>query len=195
MELVPFISLKDGKIHTGTTMDLITIDNVFNRVNKDTMLYVLDFDGITNNNSNVDLYQKLADHCILWIDSGPRRIDDVMDTIMAGATSITVRTDLWPDVNIPDIVEITDNDIYLALTPDHLEQPRTILRSYENLGAVVFSEDKHFEHVLTSAYMLSEPMLKHKIYLYSGSPQNASYWSQRGVTGLLVDLQIKEGDK
>ena len=193
MELVPLISIKDGKLLAGKDGGLLSIDDLFKRVEKDAMLYVLDLDGIEHYNANFDLYQKLTEHCILWIDNGPRRIDDVMDTIMAGATTITVRTGLWSEVDVPGILEITDDEIYLAITPEHKEQPRALLRSYESLGAVVFSEEQQIEQNFSYANMFNNTTLKDKIYLYTIPHMNALYWEQRGVTGILVDLDKKEG--
>jgi hypothetical protein len=193
MELVPLIYIKNGKILAGKDRGVFSIDALFKRVEKDAKLYVLDFDGIDHYNANFDLYQKLTEHCILWIDNGPRRIDDVMDTIMAGATTITVRTEFWPEADIPGILEITDDEIYLAVTPEHKEQTRNLLLSYESLGAVVFGEEKT-EQTASYAHVFNNPALKHKMYLYNTPHMNVSYWEQRGVTGMLVDLDKKEGD-
>ncbi len=113
---------------------------------------------------------------------------------MAGATTITVRIDLWPEADIPGILEITDDEIYLAITPEHKEQPRALLLSYEGLGAVVFSEEQQIEQNFSYANMFNEATLKHKIYLYAIPHMNVSYWSERGVAGILVDLDKKEGD-
>ena len=193
MELVPLIYIKDGKLLAGKDGKPLSIDDLFKRVEKDAMLYILDLDGIAHYNANFDLYQKLTEHCILWIDNGPRRIDDVMDTIMAGATTITVRTALWPETDIPGILEITDDEIYLAITPENKEQPRALLHAYESLGAVVFSEEPQLEQNFSYANMFNNTTLKDKIYLYTIPHMNALYWEQRGVTGILVDLDKKEG--
>ena len=42
MELVPLISIKDGKLLSGKNGGPLSIDDLFKRVEKDTMLYVLD---------------------------------------------------------------------------------------------------------------------------------------------------------
>lgn len=194
METVPLIHIKNGRLLDRKDGEPLSIDDLFKHADKDAMLYILDLDGIEHNNPNLDIYQKLTERCILWIDNGPRRIDDVMDTIMAGATTITVRTERWPDADIPAILEITDDDIYLAMTPEQKEQVRSLLQSYENLGAVVFSEEQHIEQDFSYAHVLNEAVLKHKIYLYTTAQLNVSYWSERGVTGVLVDLHKKEGD-
>ena len=114
MNIVPLIYVKDGKLLDGKDGNQVSIDDLFKRVEKDTMLYVLDLDGIEHNNPSLDLYQKLTEHCILWIDDGPRRLDDVMDTIMAGATNITLRKDLWPEIDYPGVFELTDDEMYFV---------------------------------------------------------------------------------
>jgi hypothetical protein len=116
MNIVPLVYAKDGKLLDGKDGNQVSIDDLFKRVEKDMMLYVLDLDGIEHNNPALDLYQKLTEHCILWIDDGPRRLDDVMDTIMAGATNITLRNDLWPEIDLPGVQELTDDEIYIAMS-------------------------------------------------------------------------------
>jgi len=109
MDIIPLIALRKGSSWTARR-NLISLDDLFKRVEKDSLLYILDFDGIEQNNPNLELYQRLTEHCVLWIDDGPRRIDDIMDTIMAGATNITLREDLWPEMDLPGVFELTDDE-------------------------------------------------------------------------------------
>ena len=121
MEIVPLIHIRDRIFLDGKNGEPILIDDLFKRIEKDTMLYILDLDGIEHGSPGLDLYQKLSEHCILWIDNGPRILDDVMDTIMAGATNITLRKELWPNVDIPSILELTEDEIYFAIEPGKKE--------------------------------------------------------------------------
>ena len=138
MNIVPLISIKKGRLLDGKDGNQISIDDLFKQVEKDTMLYVLDLDGIEHNNPSLDLYQKLTEHCILWIDDGPRRLDDVMDTIMAGATNITLREELWPEMDLPGVFELTDDEVYFCINSTHRQQSQTLPFSQQDIGVVVF---------------------------------------------------------
>ena len=193
MNSIPLISVKKGKLLDGKDGDVLSLDDLFQRVEKDSLLYVLDLDGIEENNPNLELYQKLTEHCVLWIDAGPRRIDDVMDTIMAGATNLTVRNDLWPEMNLDDVFELTDDEVYLFLPSAHQEQIPPLLQ--EVTGVVIFSEDIQRNNDLTLIGSLLHQATPQKIYLYNILNTSMSYWEERGITGALVDLQKKEGTR
>jgi hypothetical protein len=153
------------------------------------MLYVLDFDGIEHNNPSLDLYQRLTERCSLWIDDGPRRLDDVMDTIMAGATNITLREDLWPAMDLLSVSEITDDEVYIGIksTSNSLHTPQ------QDIGVVVFDQNPLTSDDFHAASFLKDLALKHKIYLYTGTRDADAYWEERGIAGVLVDLRRKEG--
>jgi hypothetical protein len=193
MNIVPLVYVKDGKLLAGKDGNQISIDDLFKRVEKDTMLYILDLDGIEHNNPAFDLYQKLTEHCILWIDDGPRRLDDVMDTIMAGATNITLRENLWPDVDVLGVFELTDDDVYFGINSDRIDQPRTQPAPQQDIGVVVFSQEPQINDDFTSASFLKDLAIKHKIYLHNVAQNTIPLWEDRGVTGILVDLNKKDG--
>ncbi len=119
MNIVPLVCIENSKLLDGKEGNRLLLEDVLKRVEKDSLLYVLDLDGIERNNPNLELYQRLAEHCILWIDNGPRRIDDVMDTIMAGATNITLREDHWPSLDMSGVQDLTDDEIYLDMSKKH----------------------------------------------------------------------------
>ena len=175
----------------GKDGNYISIDELFKRVEKDTMLYVLDIDGMKHNNPSLDMYQKLTEHCILWIDSGPRRLDDVMDIIMAGATNITLREELWPEIDIPSIFELTDDDVYFCINSIHRQQPLTLQFSQLDVGVVVFSQELQTNDDFTSTNYFKTLAIKHKMYLYTTASNTNSLWEERGITGILVDLNKK----
>lgn len=167
---------------------ILPLADLSNRVKKDSLLYILDFDGIERNNPNLDLYQRLTEHCILWIDNGPRRIDDVMDTIMAGATNITLREDLWPALDMPGVQELTDDEIYLDMSKKHQEQ-KTLQHPYsDDVGIILFDEE-----VLYGSFS-KEKTLNKKIYLYTGVLENLQLWAEQGITGIIIDLN-KNGEQ
>jgi hypothetical protein len=192
MNIVPLISIKKGILLDGKDGDEISIDELFKRVEKDTIIYVFDLDGIEHINPALDLYQKLTEHCILWIDNGPRRLDDVMDTIMAGATNITLREELWPEMDVPGVFELIDDDVFLYFNSTHGQQPPIPQFSQRDIGVVVFNQEPqiHDDFIFTS--FLKDSATKYKIYLYDISQNTIPFWEGRGITGILVDLNKKQ---
>ena len=191
MNIVPLISIRKGRILDGKDGNLITIDDLFKQIEKDTMIYVFDLDGIEHNNPSLDLYQKLTEHCVLWIDDGPRRLDDVMDTIMAGATNITLRKELWPEMDLPSVFEITDDEVYIGIKSTYGQQSLTIPFSEQNIGVVVFNQELQTNDDFVYASFLKDLALKHKIYLYNNSQNTIPLWEGRDITGILIDLNKK----
>ena len=191
MNIVPLISIKKGIILDGKDGNHISIDDLFKQVEKDTMLYVLDLDGIEHYNLSLDLYQKLTEHYTLWIDGGPRRLDDIMDIIMAGATNITLREELWPEMDIPGVFELTDDEVYFCINSIHRQQPLTLQFSQLDVGVVVFSQEPQTNDDFTSTNYFKTLAIKHKMYLYTTASNTNSLWEERGITGILVDLNKK----
>ena len=189
MNTIPLISVKKGKLFDGREGIVISLEDLFKRLKKDTLLYVLDYDGIEHNNPNFDLYQQLTEHCILWIDNGPRRIDDVMDTIMAGATNITLRENLWPTLDLTGVQELTDDDIYLEMSHQYHQRETVHIPYVREVGIVLFNDDTMYESVS------KEILTKQKVYLYSSSTEKILYWSERGVSGIIMDLQKNQEAK
>jgi hypothetical protein len=193
MERIPLVSIRNGVLLDGLEGNKLSIEELFARVAKDAMLYVLDYDGIDHNNPNLELYQKLSASLILWIDDGPRRIDDVMDTIMAGATNLTVRPDHWPDVSLEDIFELTDGEVFYAVTPQQTMQRSPSLVSSSGVGVIVFPNEHQINQDFTAASYLKELGMKYKLYLYSTEGKNLSGWEEQGLTGLVVDVRTIGG--
>jgi len=188
MNIVPLISIKKGILLDGKDGNQISIDNLFKQVEKDTMLYVLDLNGIEHNNPSLDLYQKLTEHCTLWIDDGPRRLDDIMDTIMAGATNVTLREELWPEMDLPTVFELTDDEVYLCINSTYRQQSQITTFAQQDIGVVVFNQESSTNDDLNSVNFFKNLAIKHKIYLYTAESDISSLWEERGVTGILVDL-------
>ena len=193
MDIIPLIYIENGVLLMSRNGEQLSTDELFQRVQKDTMLYILDIDGIEHDNPQLDLYQKLSDHCILWVDAGPRMLDDVMDIIMAGATNITVREELWPAIDILGILDITEGETYLAVDPQQQETTIELSLLKKIAGIVIFNDENQMTTDFNSWRFLKEGITKPKIYLYDIPSMNMSYWEERGVTGILVDLKKKEG--
>jgi hypothetical protein len=191
MNIVPLVSVKKGILLDGKDGNQISIDNLFKQVENDTILYVLDLDGIEHNNPSLDLYQKLTEHCTLWIDDGPRRLDDIMDTIMAGATNITLREELWPEMDLPNIFELTDDEVYLCVNPAYGQLSQITFPIQRDIGVVMFFQEPQMKDVFNSVSFFKNHIIKHKIYLYTVALNTNVLWEERGITGILVDLNKK----
>ena len=90
-------------------------------------------------------------------------LDDVMDTIMAGATNITLRNDLWPEIDYPGVQELTDDEIYIAMSEQQKEQRQPLSFFSEDIGIILFNDASEYT-------MFSKDVLtKHKLYLYTQS--------------------------
>lgn len=194
MNIIPLISIKKGRLCDGKDGDCISIDELFKRVEKDAILYVLDQDGIQHNSPSLDMYQKLTEHCILWIDGGPRRLDDVMDIIMAGATNITLREELWPELDIARIFELTDDEVYFCIDSIYGKQSLTSQFSQKDIGVVLFNQELQILNDFTFTSLIKDTAVKHKIYLYTISQNSIVYLEGHGITGILVDLNKKQSD-
>jgi hypothetical protein len=115
-----------------------------------------------------------------------------MDTIMAGATNITLREELWPDMDLPDIFEITDDEVYIGIKSTYSQQSLTIPFSKQNIGVVMFSQELQTNDDFNSTSFLKDLALKHKIYLYNVSQNTIPLWEGRNITGILIDLNKKQ---
>lgn len=103
-----------------THQHLITRD-LIKTLPQDHPLYLIDDDGLTTNRPHYNTYQRLTTHTDLWIDAGPRTLDDTVDLIMAGATTLILRPTHWSDLDTTDLTAITDCPLYLYY--DHPDTP------------------------------------------------------------------------
>jgi hypothetical protein len=189
MNVVPLVHVKNGRLHDGLDGGPLTVDEVFARVKKDAMLYVLDSDGIDHGDPDLELYQQLTEHCVLWVDDGPRRIDDVMDTIMAGATNLTIRPDHWPEVSIDEIFELTDDEVFYAVTLGPKDQIQRGTLAPQGAGIIAFIDVSQPQGDFTTESYLKDMALRQKLYVYTSSAKNPSGWEEQTLAGLVVDLK------
>ncbi len=187
MKIVPLVCLRNTVLLDGREGDALFPADIPKHLEKDSLLYVLDLDGIERNNPNLEMYQRLAEHCVLWIDNGPRRIDDIMDTIMAGATNLTVREELWPSLDMPEIQELTDDEIYLEKTKQFQEQKTLQHASSGDFGIILFNEEAMY------GVAPNEKTVDQKIYLYVSSLEKVQLWTEQGISGVIIDLRKKQG--
>jgi len=80
--------------------------------NKHDELYVIDYDGISYNKSNLDIYKKLSRKPFMWIDAFPRRIEDVIDLVVAGAKRVTASL-LMGTAVLREVRNLYEGELYL----------------------------------------------------------------------------------
>ena len=173
MEFIPLINLQKGKI----------IESISEKLDEFKKIYVLDLDGIEKDKPNFDIYQNLSSSVDLWVDNGPRNIGDVLDTLMAGATDITIRRNLCPNLKISDIRDVSDNKIYEDIDFEKLN----MLDDVD--GFVNFIEKDRIELNLEYSKYLNKARLEKKIYSYESNSKNLSFWKEFGIEGVLVDIR------
>jgi len=179
--------MKNRKIHLETEGSVVPLEELLKKIEKRKKIYILDLDGIEKDKPNLCTYQRIPDSYDLWVDFGPRNLGDVVDATMAGATDITLRKNLCPNLFVPDIREIIENKIYTII--DFAED----LSSYDADGLVNFNSREKIETNFKYSDLFSRIVLKNKIYSYESDLKNRSYWKRFGVEGLLVDTnKLKE---
>jgi hypothetical protein len=187
MEIVPLIYMKNRKIYLEKNGETISSLGVSNLVEDNSKIYILDLDGIDKDKPNLCTYQRFSSFYDLWVDFGPRDLGDVVDVTMAGATEITLRKNLCPQLDITKIKEITENKIYKNI--DFIEDST----SEEADGLVNFYSREENESDYKYSSSLKKLGMNNRIYSYESKLKNRTYWKCFGVDGLLVDLgKIKE---
>ena len=137
-------------------------------------------------------YQRIPGKENAWIDTGPRDLGDIMDAVMAGAKSITIRKNLWPKLEINKIKEMTENEIFIVFETDN-ENLQTNYSSSDIDGFVLFKKREEIEKQFGMNNQIKRMTMKNKVYAYEADPNNISFWKNMTITGLIVDLpKVKE---
>jgi len=189
MEIIPLIHLKKRKIVLEED-EFLSINELLKIVDKDRKIYILDLDGIEKNKPNLCLYPKLTEEYRIWVDSGPRNLGDVVDSIMAGATDITVRNYMWPELNISSIKEITEQRIYLHIDPKSKKTQSIGIDSLRDIDGLVSLTNKHqMDSDFKYTSFLKAMGKKYIVYAYDSNQKNFSYWKSIGIGGLFMDVK------
>jgi len=187
MKFIPLIYMNDRKIYPGKTSDPISIIDFLKQAEKIKKIYILDLDGVEQDKPNLCTYQRLAGQIDFWVDSGPRDKGDVVDATMSGATDITLRKKLCPNLQVSEIKEISENKIYEKI--DFNEEP-----PFNDIdGFVNFNRKEEIEGTFEYRDKLKKKSANNSIYSYENELKNLNYWKHFNVEGLLVDFnKVKE---
>lgn len=188
MEILPLIRLKKRKM-IKENGDIISLNKLNDLTKKDVPVYFYDIDGIEKDKPNLCFYQRISKSQKIWIDSGPRELGDVVDAIMAGATNITLRTNIWPDLQVQSIKEITERNIFLDVGASANEiynlNPSLFNDAY---GFVLFANSLNIDRDFMLKSYLKNLFTTHKIYVYESNTKNLCNWETLGATGILIDI-------
>ena len=185
MEIIPLITLKNRKI-----VEDITSGDVLNKIKDDSIIYLLDLDGIEKDSPNLYTYQRLSSLYELWVDFGPKDLGDVVDAFMAGATTITIRNRLCPQLSVSHIREISENRVYANIDFENINlQNIDDLFFYDSDGLVNLNNKAEIDQALKYSNYLNNLKSKNKIFTYDSNPENLSYWKRFGTEGLLVNIK------
>jgi hypothetical protein len=110
-----------------------------------------------------------------------------MDTIMSGATNLTLREKLWLALDIPSVQELTDDEIYLDKTQQFQEKDAFQNIHPTDIGMILFNEDLLYGNIS------KEKTSAQKIYVYAKSLEKRTLWTEQGLTGIIIDLNKKQG--
>lgn len=189
MDLIPLIYMKKRKIYVEKTQSPVTLKEFLKQIEGEKKIYIFDLDGIEKDKPNLCTYQRLSGSYDLWVDFGPRNLGDVVDATMAGATDITLRKNLCPQLYISKIKGITENKIYENI--DFAEG----LSFGDADGLVNFNSREEIERDFKHSDFFKRMSLKNKVYSYETDLENRTYWERFGVEGLLVDINKLKGRK
>ena len=188
MEIIPLFHLKRRKIIEPKHASNLPLIKILERY-KNKKIYVLDHDGLEKNKPNLCLYQKLSKYHEIWVDAGPQVIGDVVDSVIAGTTNITIRKNLWRELNGSVIKEITENKIYEDVNLYNYNLPRITSSLVYNVdGLVVFDKKNQIESDFKYAEYLKSICIRYETYAYETKKTNALYWKKLGVKGILTEI-------
>jgi len=186
MEIIPLIKLKKQKVQ-GYPISFLK--ELLKNLEENEKIYILDLDGIEKDKPNLCTFQRLSGSYDLWVDFGPKNLGDIVDAVMAGANAITLRKLLWSNIEILDIKNITENEIFtnidLNFQSDYDLKNINILLSD---GFVNFNTRETIESNFKNSDYLKTISMKKKIYTYESDFKNISYWKGFDVKGILVDF-------
>lgn len=189
MEIIPYIYLT--KQFEKTIVPALNLQELKEK-HQLTNLYIIDRAGIEKNRPRFCFYQEYAALFDLWIDAGPRIIEDVVDDMFAGANRLVIRFDLWQEKSFVRIKELTDNEILLAVSLEGVINRKYPLHLLDEIdGIVIFITEDHKDVGFKHETLINQLLEKKPCYIFTH--KNLSYWQSRNIKGYLKDITSLEG--
>ncbi|RLF63164.1 MAG: hypothetical protein DRN33_04630 [Thermoplasmata archaeon] len=107
---------------------------------------------------------------------------------MTGVTSITLRIETWPLINIESIREISENSIFQLIKHDEASYtPGTIFPNVD--GYVILKEKKSADNDFKTDYFYKQFITKNKTYIYDKNINKLRELADKKPAGVLIDLE------
>jgi len=188
MKVIPLIYFEKRKLYTDNSGELVSLKDLLKEIDKETNVYILDKDGINNDRPNLCTYPKLSEHCKIWVDHGPRSLGDVVDAVLAGASSITIRKNIWPKASALKIKEITDSEIYEKFdTENHSYEKSSFLLSSDFKDFVVFPDKDRLDKEINYDDKIKKICKKFNTYVIEFDERYFSFWKKTGAKSIITE--------
>jgi hypothetical protein len=184
MEIIPFIHLtKQFEKETLPSFNLKEMKETHNISD----LYIIDKEGIEKNRPRFCFYQRYSSLFDLWVDAGPRSIEDIVDNVFAGAKRIVIRATLWSEPSIASIRELTENDIFLAISLDGVINNTYPKILFNEVDGVIIFIPKEFQKIgFKHESTINRVSEKKPCYIFSNN--DISFWKEKNIKGYLQDV-------
>ena len=133
MDRIPLVYVEQG-LATVEGKRLRAVEALKELRDEHDIVYVLDMDGIHHNRANIDVYKKVSKKAFLWLDAAPRRVEDVIDLVVAGATRVTLQDGMHDD-DLRQLVDMVEGDLYLR--SEHPVQAERRIQQFGLAGLVL----------------------------------------------------------
>jgi len=160
---IPYIEIRDGFLWNSNKEEIIKDENnepedpfyIVDKLSKISgIVYIIDINGIEDNSPQLDLLQELTEYSKLWVDTSPRRVEDVYDVLIVGAMKSIINTNYIKKEGIMKIFEDTIN-IGIRLEGDDIDYKG--IRSLQDLGIDTFVVED-YNKLSKELYFLTEKM-------------------------------------
>jgi len=188
MKIIPVVYVKDKKMWKKKDEELLSIKDILEQVKADEEIYVLDDEGIKENRPDFSIYQALSEHYTIWVDAGPRILDDVVDIVMGGAASIVIREKMFLVGDLSGVKEFTDCLVYSYVDLEK-EEEHVLSLSPSIDGLVICNDKNQFEGDFRLCELLKNLCKKYSVYVFESEKENTQYWESLGVAGILLHLK------
>lgn len=185
MKIIPLINIKKRKIVKLNNKNFENINALLENY-KDEYLYILDHDGILKNRPNLCAFQKLTKNHDLWVDTGPRVVGDIVDSVIAGASIITIRKELINLNESSNLNEILENDIYLN-TPYFQKSGDN--NKIELNFLIPFSDQINNKDYLDDSNFHLNSIKNNNAYVYLSSKEDFQKIKKIYVKGYIIDIE------
>jgi uncharacterized protein related to proFAR isomerase len=160
---IPYVEIRDGFLWNSNNKEIIKDENnepedpfyIVDKLSKISgVVYIIDINGIEDNSPQLDLLQELTEYGKLWVDTSPRRIEDVYDVLIVGAMKSIINTSYIKKESIMKIFEDTVN-IGVRLMGDSVDYKD--IPSLHDMGIDTFVVED-YNKLSKELYFLTEKM-------------------------------------